>query len=127
MKKILFMVLIMLMVGTMTFGLPEMDPKNNLAYCVKDYLKSTLVDATSLEVLEVSEMLALSNGEFIQIVYFKSKNAFGAYMTNQYFYLISKDDVVEAAFETQDDAILYMALVGAEVTAGYDYNGNVIE
>ncbi len=87
MKKLALLILIFT-TSTIVIAQPETSAWSGVSYCIKDYLKENLHDPKSLDFQDAYKVTAVANGDYIQRVTYRAKNAFGGLvLEDQVFFM----------------------------------------
>jgi len=129
MKKtiILFLFLFTALVSN-SQSIPQMSAWDGVAYAIKDYYKQNANDPGSIKYEEASLMMKFNNGKFSQRVKLRGKNAFGATMLNEKYFIITgtgQDAKVEAIYDASEFEA-YGIKNNIKIVSKYDSNGKMV-
>ena len=131
MKKLLFVVSLLVITSNLnaqTVSIPSMSAWDGVAHSIKKYLKENANDPKSIKYIECSYMLKYQNGLFGQRVKFRGKNAFGALVINEYFFLIKgvNFDAKVISMGTLEEYIKLESNGTLKLVAKYDSDGKKV-
>lgn len=127
--KLLFIALIIFVYCGVVYSQPKADPWNGVCYAVKDYLKENANDPGSIKYVECSYISKFTNGNYGQRVKYRGKNAFGALVLNESYFIMSG-----VGYEAKVEGVFGMDVMNAafktgkiEVIARYDGEGKIVK
>lgn len=128
MKKLLC-ILIVLVLSIVAYSQPKADPWNGVCYAIKDFIKKNANDPSSIKYEECSYISKFSNGNYGQRVKYRGKNAFGALVLNENYFIMSGvgyDAKVAGVFDmnTMNEAFKTGKI---NVVARYDSEGKPVK
>jgi hypothetical protein len=128
MKKLMFALLFALPVFCLAQNTPKVSAWDGVAYAIKDYYKKNANDPKSIKYSEASLMMEFNNGKFSQRVKVRGKNAFGATMLNEVYFVMSGTGMnakVVAAYNKQEFE-RYGAVNSIKIVRKYDSDGSIV-
>ena len=127
MRHIIFTLLFL--VNLNLFAVPVASAWDGTTYAVKNYLKENLNDPKSIEIVECSPIMELSNGLWMQRVKFRGKNAYGSLVLNEFMFLISGDgtNTEVISIGTIDEMSEALTVNNLTIIASYNHDGTKID
>ena len=108
---------------------PKADPWNGVCYAIKDYIKENANDPRSIKYVECSNIAKFSNGNYGQRVKYRGKNAFGALILNENYFIMSGNGFnvkVEGMFDMETMRLAFNT-GKIEIVAMYNTEGKLID
>ena len=128
MKKYALLLIATIVCSCFAYAQPSADPWNGVCYAVKDYMKENANDPKSIKYAECSYILKFNTGKYGQRVKYRGKNAFGAVVLNENFFVIEGE-----GFNAKVTGIISMSTLEAlfnsgklSVVAKYDSSGKKV-
>lgn len=108
---------------------PKVNTWNGVCYAVIDYIEKNANDPESIKFVECSYISKFSNGNYGQRVKYRGKNAFGALVLNENYFIMSGNgeySKVEGMFDMETMNLVF-STGKVKIIATYDSEGKVVK
>jgi hypothetical protein len=92
MKKILLFSIVFILATVSIMAIPRTKPGKGIMVAVDEYLSENADDYKSIQYIEAGYLIEHDSGLFSQKVKFRTKNKYGAYVLNEWYFTVTHNN-----------------------------------